>query len=295
MTDYDFARFTRSAVAGAQLVKYGLRNRFGRDAITGEAPVIITTSSFEARYGTCWATLESLRRGTVRPARFFLWLDEGLAKKPLPAPLERLRAHGLEINFVPDIGPHKKYYYTAPIAAEMGLPFVTVDDDAIYPVDFLENLVAAHQAAPDQIACNRARTMVLTPAGAIAPYNDWPFCTNDQASRLTFFTGVGGVIYPPAFARLVAREADGFRGRCDRADDIWLNYLAAKHGFLARQRTTEAFSPASVFNTQKSGLWTTNADGGNDGQIGATYDAGALAALRAAVSAQTIRSAPAAV
>jgi len=133
----------------------------------------------------------------VRPSRFILTLDDAAVVADPPPQLRRLQARGLEIWHTEDLGPHKKYYpYVASIPSHT-LPLATADDDVLYPVDWLERLLAGAAAAgAPEVICHRARRIDLldTQPPTLAPYLQWDYTRPDEASVLNTATGVGGSI-----------------------------------------------------------------------------------------------------
>lgn len=262
---------------------------FSRRPAAGETPVIISVTTHGPRLAKLWVTLECVAGGEARPQRIIVWLDRELEGRTLPSSLLRLKARGVELRFVEDLGPHKKYYYAALEFGGGDLPLVTIDDDVVYPRWWLRVLFAAHRERPDIIHCFRARRLTFSDDGSLAPYPRWPFLTASGPSPCVFSVGVSGVLYPVHFVRLVANESESkpFLRSCPRADDIWLNYLAAKHRVhVAQVLPATQFFP-SVIGTQENGLWANNATGGNDQQIRATYDAPTLRRLGAECRGET--------
>lgn len=77
---------------------------------------------------------------------------------------------------------------------------VTADDDALYPKDWLSKLYNAYTKNPHFIHCHRAHRVSFDASGTLLPYAKWESCllsTQTAPSFLNFFTGVGGVLYPP--------------------------------------------------------------------------------------------------
>ena len=105
--------------------------------------------------------------------------------------------------------------------------------------------------------------------------------SNGEPDPLAFLTGVSGVIYPVAFLQILRQAGDAFRETCPKADDVWINYHAAKAGFPVRQASDKPQRFADVPGTQETALWRSNVDGGNDRQILRTYDPETLSRLRA--------------
>ncbi|MEV8024916.1 hypothetical protein [Microbacterium sp. NPDC080220] len=79
---------------------------------------------------------------------------------------------------------------------------------------------------------------------------------------------------------LVSR-GDSFRDCAPRADDVWLNYVAAAEDIRVAQVLRRPRMFALLAGTQASGLLHSNAFGAeNDRQIALTYDQGAIDRVR---------------
>jgi len=250
-----------------------LRNAFSRAAVTGDARCVVSLASHGPRTRSAFLAVESITRGSVRPVRLILWLDEQDAGEPLPRTLRRLQARGLEIGYVDaGLGPHKKYYPYVASAQGPALTLVTADDDVLYPRHWLRGLDRATSSFTcDDIVCYRAY-VVGTDGGTIARYAEWTSCTTSTPSVRHFATGVSGVAYPPAFQERLRSAGTVFRELCPRADDVWLHVTALRGGFQVRQVSGERQNFRQIPGSQVVSLARHNVDdGGNDAQIRATY------------------------
>jgi hypothetical protein len=118
--------------------------------------------------------------------------------------------------------------------------------------------------------------------GHFLPYRAWPACRSTVPSALHFFTGVGGVLYPPRMQEALRRAGDGFRVCCPRADDIWLNAVAWRNRIAVRQTRVFSAQLFEVPGTRVHGLAQHNREGGgNDRQLEMTYSEAERAQLQA--------------
>ncbi|MCK6423652.1 MAG: hypothetical protein L6Q75_01005 [Burkholderiaceae bacterium] len=239
--------------------------------LLGDGPVVSLTT-YEPRWPAVHYTLESIAAGRLRPSRLVLWVAPSVQQQlGLPDALRRLVARGLEIRECEDLGPHKKYFplvMQGPLTCDM----VTADDDVLYGRNWLFELAQAARARPDCVHAHRAHVMSFDAEGRFLPYARWPGCQTTRPSALHFSTGVGGVLFPPAMQAALQAAGDGFRQCCPRADDIWLNAVAARAGFQVAQ--VHRFSPLlfEVPGTRAHGLARENVQsGGNDRQLQQTY------------------------
>jgi len=257
-----------------------LHNLIARSSIVDpDAEAIVTLTSHAERIGRVFAAIESIGRGRCRARRIQLYLGRQYEPRPLPRSLQRLMRRGLEVIYVDDVGPHTKYYPYLQANERFDHPLVTADDDKLYPRDWLAGLLDAYRARPDLVHCWRARE-IRTGSGGLLPYREWPLCASTRAAFHHFATGVGGVIYPPAFQQALKSAGDRFRDYCPKADDLWLHVTALRQGFRVRQIEGQAREFTGIPRSSRCALQKTNLDGGqNDTQAARTYSGGDIALL----------------
>ncbi len=161
-------------------------------------------------------SIASLFNQTVMPDRIVLWLAHG---EKLTKALKKLSNLGLEIRYTKDIKSYKKL-----IPALEKYPnsiIITVDDDVIYPVDWLEKTLDTAKKNPKSVIFNRGR-QVLINNGKIEQYDKWPILeSNITNSSLMLPTGVGGVLYPQGSLDKRVFDESLFMSLANHGDDIW--------------------------------------------------------------------------
>lgn len=193
--------------------------------------VVISLTSVPWRFGRLHAVLMSLLWQSVRPDRIVLWLSEYNQKgerildpKNLPVNLRRMQRKGVEIGFVDDIRSYRKLVPT--LEKYPDAIAITVDDDTLYPGDWLEKLLAAHQLHPDAVVCYRGTRMQVV-GGTLAPYNAWPeYTTRCKPSYQLFAQGCEGILYPPGTLHPEVLNRAVFMDIAPTADDVWFKAMA---------------------------------------------------------------------
>jgi hypothetical protein len=275
-------KVAKRASSHAGLLFLRLANRVSTSPVLGDAPAVVSLTSYGNRIDTVAYTIESIAAGAVRPRRLVLWLDDAQRFAARPAALRRLERRGLEVRLTDNLGPHTKYFPALELAISAGLPLVTADDDILYPRAWLAGLVAAGREHPDVVNCYRGSVMALR-AGAVAPYSDWPRCKDVTTSAAHFATGVSGVRYPEAMLTALSERGTAFVDRCARADDIWLHWVALQAGIGVRQVGPRARHFPYVPGTQEDGLLAENVgQGANDRYVAGLYGPEDVAKLAAA-------------
>lgn len=235
-----------------------LLNLWSRRPVTGTSDVDVSLTTFGDRTRSVWLTLETIARGTTRPRRLILWLDDDSVVQNPPKRLRRLRIRGLEIKRCEDYGPHKKYYPYL-LECQPLRTLVTADDDVYYPRSWLTELLRAHRK--DEVTAYRARIRTEE------PYALWPLCATKDASSRVFATGVSGVAYPPRLLAALRDRGDQFVTVCPRADDFWLHFAAVASDTPIRQVRSLPADWWPHLRLAGTGLWPGNLTGGENDAI----------------------------
>ncbi len=96
-------------------------------------------------------------------------------------------------------------------------------------------------------------------------YRKWP--RDIKASKAafdTFFTGCGGVLYPPNSLHALVTEETLFTDICPHGDDIWFWGMALLNNTRIRVVDDSKFQLNFVENTQDTALWRENDVGGRN-------------------------------
>lgn len=224
------------------------------------APVVVSLTSYPARFPTLAMTIKSLLSQTLQPDRVVLWLD---TDSPPPSDVTNLASPGLfEIR---RCEPMRSYAKIIPALKEWPEAYIcTADDDIYYHPDWLEKLVSASE--PDVITCRRAHG-IRYDGDKRLPYTSWDWCVETASDGNLFPTGCGGVLYPPG--SLAPEVLDPlFKELCPTADDVWLYVMGRRAGTRHRQ-VGGPFHNTIWPGSQEQTLVSVNVDNGNDRQLAA--------------------------
>jgi len=230
------------------------------------APLIVSLTSYPARFPTLPPTLKCLLAQTVEPDRVILWVayeDEDA----LTTEILDLMKNGLEVYFCDDIRSYKKIIPT--LKLEPNAFIVTADDDTYYPPTWLEELVTAYEGDVKEVLCHRAHHVLLDEGGIPESYAKWDYdIINPESSSLYFPTGNGGIMYPPGIFHADVLKAEIFSKLCPNGDDIWLYWMVRLGGGKYRKVGPKRPFPTWP-STQTTALWRQNVAvaEGNDKQI----------------------------
>ena len=223
-----------------------------------ETKVIVSLTTFPGRINTVDKTISTLLTQTLKPDEVILWLAESqFPNKELPEQLTKLQQYGLTIKWCEDLRSYKKL-----IPALEEYPndiIITVDDDTLYPEDWLVELVKTYQSNRDKVCCYRAHKMTLE-NGHIGSYSSWVGLSPDEVgpSRLLVPIGVGGVLYPPHYFDAVEFDFSLIREMCPTADDLWLKAIGLKNGYEAVKVYPNSKEWFTIKSSQRESLMQSN-------------------------------------
>lgn len=178
--------------------RYRLLSKFSKQSGITETkrttPLIVSLTTFPARFDTVFLCIESLLQQSLRPDYLILWVAENDGQ--VPTTLIRLQDRGLHIKRCKDLRSYKKIIPT--LKEYPRSVIVTADDDIFYPKHWLRELYEAYLKEPQFIHCHRAHLVTRNSNGLPAPYRAWNYGALGFAgpSKLLFPTGAGGVLYP---------------------------------------------------------------------------------------------------
>lgn len=200
------------------------------------ADLIVSLTSYPARFDTLHLTIKSLIDQRVRPDRIILWVDHG-AVGAIPPAVAALQDDLFCVRGCEDV---RSFTKIVPALAAYPEAFIAIaDDDIYYPDHWLQRLVDAFDPAEPTIVYHRGHRPTYRPDGAFAPYREWQRRVSDAASLQPgtdiFPTGVGGVLYPPGSLPPQTRDVALFRKLSETCDDSWLYFMWRQAGWKARR------------------------------------------------------------
>lgn len=204
------------------------RSDFSLNSEKREEEVIVSLTSFPARFDKLHLVIESILRQSMKPDKIILYLDDdvGVDIEELPDTVKNLREYGLTIEKRGGyIKPHKKYYYAIKEHPESII--ITVDDDILYPKNLIEELFAVHRKFPNCVVATRSHRILFDKDGTIKKYNDWEWMCElvEKPSMQLMATGCGGVLYPVHCMDEKLLDMSLIQKLSPNADDLWLKVM----------------------------------------------------------------------
>lgn len=249
---------------------------FGLNTKLRERKLIVTLTSFPERMYDIHFCIYSLLEQTLKPDEVILWLASEQfpnAEKDIPEEVLNLKDKGLTIKWCSNLKSYKKLI---PSFKEFkNCILITADDDIFYPKNWLEILYKSYLTHPNAITCHRAHRIKLDKNKNILPYRKWAKKINGpNLSFLNFFTGAGGVLYPPNSLDDNVVNITQFTELAPHGDDIWFWAMALINNtkiYVAKNNIKSLTYVNPDRERGKTGeftLFTNNKQGGNDLQIG---------------------------
>ncbi len=218
-----------------------------------EKKIIVSLTSFKDRLPYIELTLKSLLVQTIKPNRIVLWYS--CKREDFPDEILAYERMGIEfIHVDEDIKGHKKYYYAMKEFPDYII--VTVDDDTIYPKDFLEKLYDSYKEYPDEVSALRTHKITYDKNNKIKPYLKWRLDWNREygPSNDLIAIGNGGILYPPFFMDKTKIDITDIKKQCLDADDIWLKYVEYKNNIMVVKARYDHYWIFDVAEAQKMSL-----------------------------------------
>ena len=227
--------------------------------------LIVSLTSYPARFSTLPLTLGCLLDQTVWPDRVVLWIAHEDAAALTPEILA-LEQRGLEIRRCEDLRSFKKL-----VPALRAFPdafIVTADDDISYPRGWLRALVDA--AEDGVIPCHRVHRIRRHADGTFCPYAEWERDVQDararEPSRDIIATSGAGALYAPGSLASIVTDRSKFSKLSPDSDDLWFHWCARMAGTLHKKVGGKVLlTPWD--GKQISSLWDSNERGGNDAAV----------------------------
>lgn len=191
--------------------------------------IVISLTTYSKRIEEVYLVVESILNQTLKADKIILWLDEvEFNEEIIPNILKKQRERGLEIKYCENIKSYKKLIPT--LKEYSNEIIITVDDDIIYPIDFIEKLYKNHIKFPNVILCNIGREIPKNKK-LILEYKNWKLSKNIKLPMYEIVPiGAGGILYPPNCFYKDVQAKELFQKLAPLADDIWFKTMTLKNG-----------------------------------------------------------------
>lgn len=257
-----FYRLYRKCCYLLNRIKIGISPiQYALNQEAGDRMIIVSMTSYPARFPHIHLTLKSIMLQTMRPDRIIVWLDEDVTRDQYTEKMMAFEKLGVEYRTAPgNLKPHKKYIHAMQEYPECII--ITVDDDVVYSSDVIASLMETHKKYPSAVCARRVHRITKNSEGGLAPYNEWQgeYMSERQPSHELMATGVGGVLYPPHCFDPRVFDAELIQKLCLGADDIWLKVMELLAGTKVVWAVCRIPAPDEIKGSQKSNLRSENVE-----------------------------------
>lgn len=185
--------------------------------------IVVSLTTYSYRIKDVYLTIESLLNQSVKPDRIILWLaDDEYDMDIIPGTLKRQISRGLEVKFCKDLKSYKKLIPTLDECPDDII--ITIDDDIMYPIDFVEGLYYEYLKNPEYIYCYRAR--LIPNEKKLYDYAYWLNTDFSEPSEKILPIGMGGVLYTADKFDKDILDENKFMTLAPKADDIWFKAMS---------------------------------------------------------------------
>ena len=250
-------------------------NKIGVNTQKRNPQLIVSITSYPERMYDIHYCLYSILTQELKPDKVILWLAQSQfpnKEKDIPQTVLSLKENGLEIKWCEDMKSFKKLLPSLKAYPEDII--VTADDDIYYPEQWLKDLYESYLKHPTCIISQRSREITLNEDYTFKSYNEWPLLKEiKEPSYLNFFTGAGGVLYPPKCLHEDVLDYNLAKKLTPNGDDIWFWIMAVLNktkikvvgDYMVRLTYVNPARELNLINEKT--LWYSNSKGNNDNNI----------------------------
>lgn len=191
--------------------------------------VIVSVTTTKARLNLFFYSFQSLRKQTYSQFKIFVFLskesylfDDGIDIVP-----DWITGKNVQIVFVKNSGPYRKLLPIINSTADDDI-IITVDDDVLYPDDWVQNVVRLAIQQPSRIVCGRARVIKRNFFGKFQNYTNWSVCDEVDVGLNLLPIGCAGVVYRKYLLDLYFLSDEAHVKYAPTSDDIWFKVASLR-------------------------------------------------------------------
>ena len=198
-----------------------------------DSPVVVSLTTYPKRIDLVYKVVDNMLMQTRRPDKVVLYLaEEEFPTHQLPENLVlRLeRDPRFEVRYIANVRSHKKYFKVFQDFPDANV--ITVDDDIVYPLTLVRDLLVQHNRMPHAVIAARTHTISFNKDGSYAKYQEWMKTKKllRTPSLLSLATTGGGTLFPPNSIDAAAFEMKNILEVAPSADDLWIKFHLMKAG-----------------------------------------------------------------
>lgn len=147
---------------------------------------------------------------------------------------------------------------------------ITFDDDIDYSGNYLQLLLDTSRRNPESVIGHRGLIFPTDPRSI--KYENWREISGKQISSFSgiMLTGVGGVVYPPNFRKVIDTSFEEASRYSPTADDLWYFYFEESNKIHRVCLGTPLGEPKTWLGSQQNALWRLNVSNNLNDEIVST-------------------------
>ena len=210
--------------------------------LSNREKVIITLTTISSRINNIDQVLETLLKQDYinYEIRLYISREAYLLDKGIDdVPSKYLNDERLKIIYVENTGPYRKLMPALKEFFGTNQILITVDDDVLYPQNFISTLILANQIYDCPIAY-RGRKITISET-KINPYKQWEKNNLTGCSFSHLPTGKDGVLYRPSYFHKNVLDISQAIEIAPTTDDLWFKW----HTVLNNKKSVLLFNTLS--------------------------------------------------
>ncbi|WP_146131641.1 glycosyltransferase family A protein [Chromobacterium amazonense] len=199
--------------------------------MTNNEKIIVSMTTISSRIDSITPCLKSLLEQNYDNYEVILnisespyLIDAGISKEIAQREIPK----DIKLSFVENTGPYRKLLPTLQNCSD-NTPIITVDDDVIYPNNFISTLITANSIYDCPIAF-RGREITVNDK-RINNYNGWKKNNLTGSGMAKLPTGKDGILYRKRYFHKNVFNIDLAKKIAPTTDDIWFKWHTALNGF----------------------------------------------------------------
>ncbi|MBF0406252.1 MAG: hypothetical protein HQM10_02775 [Candidatus Riflebacteria bacterium] len=233
-------------------------------------PCILSVTTIPERVEHFFSAIDCFLSQSVKPEKMIVWLCENYFSE---ADIEKIRIKfalpaWIELKRVIHLGPHTRVFYA--VKKFPDYPIVVADDDMIFPIFWLENLLKKFKNEPEYIHAYYTKTISFDKNLALKPQHEWLSDIHEPSHFHHLLLGVG-TIFPPGSFHKDALDLEKIKALAPTSSDTWFTVMAILKGTKVKKMFPESQIFPIIPGTQKKSMWQINSKT-IDKQIREIYD-----------------------
>lgn len=192
--------------------------------------VIISFTSYPARFPTLHICIKSLLQQSYKPDKIILYLGDDAPEESLTENILNLVQYGLQIEHRPDnLRQHKKFFYVMQEYPDAIV--ICVDDDIIHEKDFVLSLMQSYWRYPSAVSSRKTHKLSINEnSPTLSLKNAQTDIRTEKMPSMQLYAMAGLTLYPPKCMSDTAFDASLLKSDLGQSGDVWMKIMQILNG-----------------------------------------------------------------